>query len=72
MNTTSFVVYIFLCAASTPHGDCDRKNAIDMILGPQVNNEIMCGLESQEMIAKTSLTPRNGEYIKISCIRQNR
>ena len=65
-----YVIYILLCAASTAPGDCDTRNAIDVVLGPEANNEIMCGLESQEMLAKTSLRPRDGEYVKISCARR--
>ena len=65
-----YVIYILLCAASTAPGDCDTRSAIDVVLGPEANNEIMCGLESQEMLAKTSLRPRDGEYVKISCARR--
>ena len=64
----TFLAYIFLCAASVAPGDCDARNAIDTVLGPETNSEIMCGLASQETLAKTSLTPRNGEYLKILCI----
>jgi hypothetical protein len=65
-----FVVYILLCAASTPPGDCDTRSAIDVVLGPEARNEIMCGLEAQEMFAKTAIAPRDGEYVKISCTRR--
>ncbi len=65
-----FVVYILLCAASTAPGDCDARSAIDVVLGPEANNEIMCGLEAQEMFAKTAIAPRAGEYVKISCTRR--
>jgi hypothetical protein len=65
-----FVIYILLCAAATPRPDCDTRNAIDVVLGPEANNEIMCGLESQEMIAKTALRPRDGEFVKIVCARR--
>jgi hypothetical protein len=65
-----FVVYILLCAGSTAPGDCDTRNAVDVVLGPEVRNEIMCGLEAQEMFAKTAILPRDGEYVKISCVRQ--
>ena len=65
-----FVVYILLCAASTAPGDCDTRSAVDVVLGPEANNEIMCGLEAQEMFAKTSIQPRDGEYVKISCTRR--
>ena len=65
-----FVVYILLCAASTAPGDCDTRSAIDVVLGPDVPNEIMCGLEAQEMLARTAIAPRDGEYVKISCSRR--
>ena len=63
-----FIVYIFLCAASTAPSDCDKRSAIDVVLGPDVRNEIMCGLQAQEMFAKTAIEPTNGEYVKISCV----
>lgn len=65
-----FVVYILLCAASTAPSDCDTRSAIDVVLGPEVHNEIMCGLEAQEMFARAAIAPRDGEYVKISCTRQ--
>ena len=65
-----FIVYILLCAASTAPGDCDTRSAVDVVLGPEARNEIMCGLAAQEMAASTSITPRNGEYLKISCVRR--
>ena len=65
-----FIVYIFLCAASTAPSDCDKRSAIDVVLGPDVHNEIMCGLQAQEMFAKTAIEPTNGEYVKISCVRR--
>jgi hypothetical protein len=65
-----FVVYILLCAASTAPGDCNTRSAIDVVLGPDVSNEIMCGLEAQEMFARTAILPRDGQYVKISCIRR--
>jgi hypothetical protein len=68
---THFVVYILLCGAATAPGDCDTRSAIDVVLGPEVRNEIMCGLEAQEMFAKTTILPRDGEYVKISCVRQS-
>ena len=64
------LVYIFVCAASTAPGDCDNHSAVDVVLGPEVRNEIMCGLEAQEMFARTAILPKNGEYVKISCVRR--
>jgi hypothetical protein len=65
-----FIVYILLCAASTAPNDCDKRSAIDVVLGPDARNEIMCGLQAQEMFAKTAIVPSNGEYVKISCVRR--
>ena len=67
---TSLVVYIFLCAASTAPADCDRTNAIDVAIGPQASNELMCGLGAQEMMARTAIRPKDGEYFKIACVRK--
>ena len=67
---SSFLVYIFICAASTARGDCDNHSAIDVVLGPEVRNEIMCGLQAQEMFAQTAIAPKDGQYVKISCIRR--
>jgi hypothetical protein len=67
---SAFVIYILLCAASTARPDCDTRTAVDVVLGPEANNEIMCGLESEEMLAKTSIQPRDGEYVKIFCARR--
>jgi hypothetical protein len=66
----TFIAYILLCASSVAPSDCDRKNAIDVAIGPQTGNEIACGIEAQQMIAQTAIRPRGGEYIKISCVRR--
>ncbi|MGO9759534.1 MAG: hypothetical protein ACLPNY_23325 [Roseiarcus sp.] len=65
----SFIAYILLCASSVAASDCDTHNAIDVAIGPNTNNEIACGIEAQEMIAQTAIRPRDGEYLKISCVR---
>jgi hypothetical protein len=65
----SFVVFIYLCAASTAPADCDRRTAIDVVLGPQATNELTCGLGAQEIMAKTAIRPEDGEYFKIACVR---
>ncbi len=65
----SFIAYILLCASSVAASDCDTHNAIDVAIGPNTNNEIACGIEAQEMIAQTTIRPRDGEYLKISCVR---
>ena len=65
-----FVVFIYLCAASTAPSDCDRRTAIDVALGPEASNEIACGLGAQEMMAQTAIRPKDGEYFKIACVRR--
>jgi hypothetical protein len=67
---TTFVVFIYLCAASTAPADCDRRTATDVALGPQAANELMCGLGAQEMMAQTAIRPKDGEYFKIACVRR--
>ena len=67
---TTFITYIFLCASSIAASDCDARSAIDVAVGPNTGNEIACGIEAQEMIAQTSIRPRDGEYLKISCGRR--
>ena len=68
----SIVVFIFLCAVSTAPADCDRKSAIDVMLGPEVQNAAMCGREAQETLAQTAIRPSDGEYVKIACVRRRR
>jgi hypothetical protein len=68
MNT--FIAYIFLCASSIAASDCDTRSAIDVAIGPNTSNEIACGIQAQEMIAQTTIRPRDGEYLKISCVRR--
>ena len=46
----------------------ERMNAQD-VLGPQATNELTCGLGAQEMMAKTAIGPKDGEYFKIACVR---
>jgi hypothetical protein len=65
-----FVVFIYLCAASTAPADCDRHSAIDVALGPKAANELRCGLGAQEMMAQTAIRPKDGEYFKIACVRR--
>lgn len=66
----TFIASIFLCASSIAASDCDALNAIDVAIGPKTGNEMACAIEAQEMIALTSIRPRDGEYLKISCARQ--
>jgi len=68
MNT--FIAYILLCASSVARSDCDAQSAIDVAIGARTANEMACGIEAQEMIALTTIRPREGEYLKIACVRR--
>jgi hypothetical protein len=65
-----FVVFIYLCAASTAPTDCDRHTAIDIGHCPEASNEIACGLGAQMMMAQTAIRPQDDQYFKIACARQ--
>jgi hypothetical protein len=64
----SFTVLILVCSMSMDHAACQPDTAIDVVQGPKVDNQMMCGLFGQSMIAQTALVPREGEeYLKIMC-----
>jgi hypothetical protein len=66
-----FQILILTCAMSISPADCQADNAVDMIRGPEVTNELMCGFHGQAFLASTSLAPRPGrEYVKIQCLRR--
>lgn len=65
-----FQMMILVCALGVPRAQCQADTALDVLHGPQVVNELMCGLHGQAMMAGTSLIGRNkGEYIKLTCAR---
>jgi hypothetical protein len=49
--------------------DCDRDNAVDVIVGPLAANELACGFSGQAYLAGTALAPTDGQYVKIQCTR---
>jgi hypothetical protein len=67
---STFVVFVYLCAASIAPADCDRRTAIDVVHGPEASNEIACGLGGQMMMAQTAIRPTDGQYFKIACARR--
>jgi hypothetical protein len=49
---------------------CQPDTAVDVVQGPKVQNEMMCGLMGQTTLATTAVAPRPGEeYVKIMCTR---
>ena len=66
----SFLILILVCATSVDHAACQPDTAIDVVQGPKVASEMMCGLVGQTTLATTAVAPRPGEeYVKIVCKR---
>jgi hypothetical protein len=49
--------------------DCERDDAVDVIVGPAAANELVCGFSGQAYLAGTALAPTDGNYVKIKCTR---
>jgi hypothetical protein len=65
-----YSILVLICSTALSHADCQAKTAVDVIRGPTVDNQIMCGLNAQTMIARTDLVQRDGsEYVKVVCTR---
>ena len=66
-----FKVILLICAVSVQQPDCNIHNAVDVIYGPDADNEITCGMQSQAFLAGTAIG-RNltqEHYAKIRCVR---
>ena len=67
---TPFSVLILVCALSVKPSDCAPQNAVDVVYGPHVENELRCGPIGQATLASTAIAPIEGkEYVKIVCRR---
>src|SRR5262249_34191961 len=66
---TMFKVLILVCAMGIAPQDCERSNAIDVIVGPAAANELACGFSGQAYLAGTALVPTDGNYVKVQCTR---
>jgi hypothetical protein len=63
---------ILICALGTAADQCQPDTAIDIVQGPKVQNELLCGLMGQTTLAGTAIAPREGrEYLKVVCSRSN-
>ena len=61
-------IVILICATSLSPAECQTNTALDVIIGPQANNPMMCGLQGQAYIARTAIVGRSpNEYVKIRC-----
>jgi hypothetical protein len=65
-----FKVLILVCSINLAPADCQRDNALDVITGPDAQNEMMCGFYGQAYVADTALVGRrDDEYLKVTCTR---
>jgi hypothetical protein len=64
-----FKVLILVCSMGIAPQDCERDNALDVIVGPSAANELVCAFSSQAYLAGTALAPTDGNYVKIQCTR---
>ncbi len=61
---------ILICAMQVDLGNCQENTALDVLLGPDVANPVMCAFQGQAFLAQTTLAPRGpNEYAKIVCRR---
>jgi hypothetical protein len=68
-----FQVLVLICSLDLAPSQCQGDTALDVIRGPVVANEIMCGLHGQAYIAPTAIPNRGAkEYVKIACLRSRR
>ncbi len=64
-----FRILILICSIHLAPSDCQIETALDVVYGPTVANEVMCGLHGQAYIATSTLAPRGPEeYVKIKCL----
>jgi len=66
-----FQVLILLCAVELSPPYCQPHTALEVIAGPEAQNEVMCGLYGQEFAAGDAVSRRvhEGEYLKFTCTR---
>jgi hypothetical protein len=63
-----FKILVRICSTAVSYADCQAKTAIDVVRGPTVDNELLCGLNAQTIIARTDLVQNDGsEYVKVVC-----
>ena len=65
-----FQIMILVCAIGTSRMDCQTETALDVVRGPVVANEILCGRDGQAYLAQTSIAARGAQdYVKVQCLR---
>ena len=61
---------VLVCPGTVAPSECDVQNALDVIVGPPSPTEIGCGVQSQAMLAGSSIRARQGQYVKVVCSRE--
>lgn len=65
-----FQILILVCGIGTAQQDCQTATALDVVRGPLVANEMLCGRDGQAYLAQSSIAPHAGQdYVKIQCLR---
>ncbi|WP_176427208.1 MULTISPECIES: hypothetical protein [Rhodomicrobium] len=65
-----FQILILVCSIGTAQPDCQSDTALDVVRGPVVANEMLCGRDGQAYLAQTSIAPQSAnDYVKIQCLR---
>lgn len=65
-----FQILILVCSLGTAQPDCQSETALDVVRGPVVANEMLCGRDGQAYLAQTSIAPHGSDdYVKIQCLR---
>lgn len=71
----TFSVIVLICSLAVSSArDCSVDNAVDVLRGPDVRNEIMCGLHGQAYVAETVIGRglRPGQFVKLLCTRSSK
>lgn len=53
-----FKVLILVCSVNLAPAECQINTALDVINGPEAQNELMCGFHGQAYIAETASTSK--------------
>lgn len=66
-----FKVLLLICAVGVQHQDCQVQTALTVLQGPEANNALACGFQSQAYLAMSAIaeTLTENEYLKITCTR---
>jgi len=66
--TTMLQIVILICSTGLLPADCQKDTALDVVVGPQASNPMMCGMQGQAYVARTAIVGRSpNEYVKIKC-----